>query len=643
MTHVIERGVCWVKAALTVSALAATCHGVMAQESAPALVGAPYAGTVRLNVDATDLDHHIFRVRQQMPVQPGALTLYFPRFLPGHHGPYGEVERFAGLTIQAGKSVLPWRRDTVDPYAIHVDVPPGASALDMEFQFLSAVSKDSGRMVMTREMVDVQWNSVLLYPAGYDSRAITVQASLQLPAGWHQASALSVQQEKGSNVAYGPVSLETLIDSPVFAGAHLKRIELDPPGTPNPVTLDLFADEAAQLEASEEQIQAHRNLVLQADRLFGARHFRRYDLLLALSDNLGGIGLEHHESSENGVKPSYFKDWEKRSAGRDLLPHEYTHSWNGKFRRPADLWTPSFERPMQNSLLWVYEGQTQFWGRVLAARSGLVSVEQTHDILANVAAQAQARAGRVWRNLQDTTNEGTLGPRGGKDWRNWQRSADYYDESSLIWLDADTLIREASNGARSLDDFARAFFGTQPGRVEPLLYTFEDVVAALEKVQPHDWRSFLRDRLDSHRAEAPLDGLARAGWKLAWAETQSEFEKNDDSEWKSDDFAYSLGLYLKPATGAVEGVLWESPAFRAGITKGQQLIAVNGMAYKSERLATAITANKNGQAAPELLVKDGDRYRLLKIDYRGGLRYPRLERVEGAAERLDSGVLAARR
>ncbi len=615
----------------------------VAQGAAPPPRSALYPGTLQLQVDATDLDHHIFRVKQQMPVQPGPLKLYFPRFLPGTHGPYGEVERFAGLTIQAGKSVLPWRRDTIDPYAFHVEVPPDATAPAVEFQFLSAVTKDSGRMVMTREMVNLQWNSVLLYPAGHDSSAITVQASLQLPAGWHQASALPVLQDKGANVAYGPVSLETLVDSPVFAGAYLKRIELDPPGAPNPVVMNVLADEAAQLDLSEEQIQAHRNLVVQADRLYGARHFRHYDLLLALSDNLGYIGLEHHESSENGVKPSYFKDWAKRPGGRDLLPHEYTHSWNGKFRRPADLWTPSFDKPMQNSLLWVYEGQTQFWGQVLAARSGLVSIEQAHDILANEAAQAQARAGRVWRNLQDTTNEGTLGERGGKDWRSWQRGVDYYDESALIWLDADTLIREASGGARSLDDFARAFFGTQPGRVEPLLYTFDDVVAALDTVQPHDWRSFLRERLDTRRPEGPLDGLARAGWKLAWAETQSEFEKNDDSEWKSDDFAYSLGLYLKPGAGAVEAVLWESPAFRAGIAKGQQVIAVNGMAYKSERLAAAITANKNGQAAPELLVKDGDRYRTLRIDYRGGLRYPRLERVEGVVERLDAGVLAARR
>lgn len=615
---------------------------VCAQQNIPAPRDVAFPGLIRLQVDASDLDHRVFHVKQQLPVRPGRLTLLFPRFLPGTHGPYGDVSRLAGLKMSSASQAVPWLRDTVDSHAFHVDVPHDATELELQFQFLSAVDKNSGRVVVTREMLNLQWHSVLLYPAGHHSSAIPVQASLRLPKGWTQASALPVASQGEQGTQFKPVSLETLVDSPVFAGAHVRRFELDAPGTAHPVVLNVVADEAAQLQVSDEHLQAHRKLVQQADRLFRSRHFTKYDFLLALSEHMGGIGLEHHESSENGVRPGYFKDWAKRVGDRELLPHEYVHSWNGKFRRPADLWTPNFNTPMQNSLLWLYEGQTQFWAHVLAARSGLVTPEQSRDRLAQVAASLEYRAGRTWRNLQDTTNEGTIGARGGnKDWRNWQRGVDYYDEATLIWLDADMLIRERSQGARSMDDFAHAFFGVQDGRVQPLPYTFDDVVATLNQVQPFDWRSFLRDRLDTHKAGAPLDGLARSGWKLAWAESPSEFEKNDDAEWRGDDFAYSLGLYLK-RDGQVDGVMWDSPAYRVGLSKAVKVVAVNGVAYKGDRLQAAVTANKAGAAPIDLLTKEGDVYRTVRIDYRGGLRYPRLERVADAPERLDAGLLAAR-
>jgi predicted metalloprotease with PDZ domain len=603
----------------------------------------PYVGALRLQVDATDLDHRIFRVRERIPVRPGPLTLLFPRFLPGTHGPFGQVERLAGLEISAAGKPLAWRRDTVEPYAFLVDVPAGTSELALQFQFLSPVSKSNGRVMVTREMLNVQWNTVVLYPAGHYASAITVQASLTLPAGWQQASALPIAERSGPTIDYRPVTLETLVDSPVFAGVYLKRIELDPPGTPNPVALNLLGDDPSLIAASDEQLQAHRDLVIQADRLFGARHFAHYDFLLAVTDRLGNIGLEHHQSSENGVRPRYFRDWARRPGGRDLLPHEYVHSWNGKFRRPGDLWTPSFEVPMQDSLLWVYEGQTQFWGRVLAARSGLISIEQTHYNLANVVATLEDRSGRAWRNLQDTTNEATLALQSrNKDWADWQRGADYYDEATLIWLDADTLIRQESHGARSLDDFARAFFGVENGRVAPLLYSFDDVVATLAAIQPHDWRGFLRERLDGHRTGSLLDGLARAGWKLGWSETPSEFARSPDEEDRAEDFAHSLGINVK-RDGGVDTVLWESPAFRAGVNKLEQIVAVNGVAYRAERLAAAITASKASPMPIELLLKDGDRYRSVRIDYHGGLRYARLERLEGKPDLLDAGLLAARR
>jgi predicted metalloprotease with PDZ domain len=421
-----------------------------------------------------------------------------------------------------------------------------------------------------------------------------------------------------------------------MAGRHARRVELEPAGSARPVVLNLFGDTDEAIQATAAQVEAHRRLVQQADKLFGARHFHHYDFLLALSDTLGAEGLEHHESSENATKPSYFKDWDKTVGSRELLPHEYTHSWDGKFRRPADLWTPDYNTvPMRNSLLWVYEGQTQYWGRMLAARSGLVTAEQARNGLAYAAAWADHRAGRSWRNLQDTTAEGTFGAANhGKVWRDWQRSFDYYDESALIWLDADTLIRERTQGRRSLDDFARAFFGVDDGRLQPLTYTFEDVVRTLDGVLPNDWARFLRDRLDGHD-HAPLDGLARAGWRLAYGIEESAEAKAANEENKTSDFAYSVGLRVSTEDdNAIQDVAWEGPAFRAGLAPGEKLVAVNGLAYKPERLKEAIQANADGHQPLDLLVRDGEQYRSVRIDYRGGLRYPKLERVPNVPDLL---------
>lgn len=634
--------------ALLLAGLASAALGLApAVAQVPKAQDRPYPGLMQVHVDATDLDHRVFQVRQRLPVQPGRLTLLHPRYLPGAHGPYGELERVAGLQINAEGQVLPWVRDTVEPSAFHVEIPKGVRQIEIRHQFLSATSREGGRVVMTREMLNLQWISMVLYPAGHQVDRIQVQADVRLPGGWQQASALRLQPGTpgdAETLRFAPVSLETLMDSPLFAGRHLRRIELDPPGQARPVVLNIVADTPEELQASEAQIEAHRRLVQQADALFASRHFEHYDFLLAISGRLGGIGLEHHQSSENGVRPGYFKDWSRRPGARSLLPHEYAHSWNGKFRRPADLLTPDYHVPMQDSLLWLYEGQTDYWGRVLAVRAGLVSPEQMRDTLAETVAMLSHRAGRVWRNLQDTTNEGAMArSRSESEWSNWQRSADYYPESTLIWLDADTLIREKSAGQRSLDDFARRFFGMQDGRMRPLPYRFEDIVAALNEVQAHDWARFLRERLDSHGPGAPLDGVVRAGWRLDWAEQPSEFQRHqaEDGEWRSDDFSYSLGLVLK-RDGKVERVLWDSPAFRAGMSRALSVVAVNGLAYTGERLGAAVTANKGGQAPLDLLVREGEQYRHLRMDYREGLRYPRLVRSAGSIERLDAGILQAR-
>ena len=611
--------------------------------SQPAPADAPYPGTITLQVDATDLDRRIFRVRETLPVSPGPLRLYYPRWLPGNHAPTGRITEFDGLKISAAGQPIAWRRDPLDVYAFTLEVPAGVSTLDLDFQQLSPLDADGGsRVVVTPEMLNLQWNAVLLYPAGHFDSRITVRPSLRLPAGWSFGSALEAATRDGASVVFKPVSVETLIDSPVFAGKHFARVDLDPDAAPNgraPAFLDLVADTSGELAITPGQLAVHRALVTQADRLFGARHYAHYDFLLAISDQLGGIGLEHHQSSENSAEPGYFADWDKSSVGRDLLAHEFAHSWNGKFRRPADLWTPNTNTPMQNSLLWMYEGQTQFWGYVLAARSGLVPKNDMLDTLANTAAWIDAQSGRAWRNLQDTTNQAVMGERHeGRDWLDWQRgSADYYEEMVLVWLEADMLIRDASGGQRSLDDFARAFFGPQPGRTDadiaPLTYTFDIVVAALNRVQPYDWARFLRERLDTHAPGAPLNGLQRSGWRLAWSEEPNSFSKGFAAKRKYEDFSYSVGFDVGK-DNRLTGVRWGSPAFDAGLSNAVQLIAVDGLAYKAERLKSAIGAAKTSKAPIRLLVKDGDHYKTVSLAYSAGLRYPKLERIDGTEDRL---------
>jgi predicted metalloprotease with PDZ domain len=594
----------------------------------------PFSGTIHLSVDATDVTRHIFRVAENIPVRSGPLTLLYPKWLPGTHSPGGRIDSLAGLVIRAGGRRLDWMRDTVDVYAFHIDVPTGVTKLDVEFQFLSAGDGSEGRIVTTPEMLDLQWNSVVLYPAGHFVRQIAVAPSIRLPEGWQFATALETLSTSASATNFKPVSLEILIDSPVLAGRYVKRVALDASGSA-PVRLNIFADRPELLEAKPEHIDAHRALVTQAYRLFGSHHYDHYDFLLALTDRMGGIGLEHHRSSENGTVPTYFSEWDKNVDTRALVPHEFAHSWNGKFRRPADLWTANYSVPMRDSLLWVYEGQTQYWGHVLAARAGLWTKQQALDAVAQTAALYAQRRGREWKSLQDTTNDPIIAGRRAIPWRSWQRSEDYYSEGELVWLDVDTLIREHSGGKKSLDDFARAFFGVDDGSwLAAETYTFDDVVGALSSVQPYDWAEFLRMRLDSHDREAPLDGIERGGYRLVYSDTPSDYFKKVESRRKLTDLTFSLGLVIG-RENKLSDVLWEGPAYAAGLTVGTQIVAVNGIAYETDRLKDTIKAAKNDSAAIELLVKNGDRYRSVHIDYHDGLRYPHLERVAGVPPRLD--------
>jgi predicted metalloprotease with PDZ domain len=599
-----------------------------------------YPGTIKLHVDATNTAQRIYTVRATVPASPGPLTLLYPQWLPANHAPRGPVDKLGGLIIRAGGQRLEWRRDPVEVYAFHVDVPAGANAVELEYQFLTPTAGDQGRIVVTPEMLNLQWNAVALYPAGYYASRIPFETSLKLPEGWSLGTALEIASTANGITTFRPVSLETLIDSPVFAGRHFVRHELDSAGGKGGrVTLNIMADEAEQLVAKPEYIEAHRNIVRQADLLFGARHFDHYDFLLALSDRMGGIGLEHHRSSENGTSAKYFTEWDRQFPGRDLLPHEYSHSWNGKFRRPADLWTPNYNVPMRDSLLWLYEGQTQYWGYVLAARAGMWTKQQALDAIAATAAAYDHRIGRSWKSLQDTTNDPITIARRPQPWSSWQRGEDYYSEGLLLWLDVDTEMRARSRDRRSLDDFARAFFGQQDGEWQkPATYTFQDVVAILNEVVPHDWAAFLRQRLDGHGPGAPLDGVARGGYRLIYTEEPTELFKTVETQRRIADLTYSLGGSIN-SDGQLTNVLWEGPLFKAGLAIGARIVAVNGKAFETDRLKNAVKASKDGGKI-ELIVRVGDDIRTLTIEYRGGLRYPRLERVEKTPARIDAIVSA---
>ncbi len=603
---------------------------IPAVDAVPAAKDIPYPGTMILNVDATDIDQNIFHVTQTIPVvAAGTMTLLFPKWLPGNHAPRGEIEKLAGLVIKANGKVLAWKRDSLDVFAFHIDVPAGAKSLDISFQFLSATAEDQGRVVVTPEMLNIQWNSVSLYPAGYYTRQIPVVASATYPEGWKSATALRAGSAKGNTITYQPVSLEVLVDSPVFAGKYF-RSELLSDG----FTLNMVADDAKNLVIKPEQLAAHKQLTEQAVKLFGTRQFDHYDFLLALTEKMGSIGLEHHRSSENGVTPSYFTDWDAGPGRRNLLPHELVHSWNGKHRRPQGQITPDFRTPLVNDLLWVYEGQTQFWGYVLGARSGLFSKQDTLDALASIAAGLDISRARDWRALEDTTNDPLISARRPKGWSSFQRSEDYYNEGMLIWLEADAMIRAKTKGVKGMDDFARVFFGTKEGDYGEQSYTFGDVVHTLNGVMPFDWATFLTKRLSEKASGAPLGGLTAGGYSLSFVDEPTPFIKDVEKTGKIVNLTYSLGGTI--GKGAkITNIVWDGPLFKAGLTVGAEIIAVNGRAYSDDGIKDAVKAAKGGKDAIRLIVKSGDRVRDIAVQWNGGLRYPKLVKINSSEGSLD--------
>jgi predicted metalloprotease with PDZ domain len=597
-------------------------------DAVPEAVDAPYApGAMKLEVDATDIQRAIFRVKQTIPVNSAKkLTLLYPKWLPGKHGPRGALAELAGLKITGddGKPIA-WTRDPVEVYAFHIDVPEPVRSITAEFQFLSPVRDNEGRIVVTPEMLNVQWEQVSLYPAGHFTRAIRIKPSITLPEGWTGVAALDGAVTSGNRIDYGETDYETFIDSPLFAGKYYRKWDLG-----NQVTLNVWGDEAKFIDAKPEQIAPHKALVDEAVALFGSKHFDRYEFLLAITEKLGGIGLEHHRSSENSRETDYFTEWADNGSERGLLPHELTHSWNGKFRRPDGMWTPDYSTPMRDNLLWVYEGQTSYWDLVLAARSGLQSKEMVLGEWARQAGYYTEQAGREWRSVEDTTHDPIFAARKPKPNSSYARTEDYYNEGSLVWLDVDMTIRQLSKGKKSLDDFARAFFGVRDGDWGVLTYDFDAVVRELNTVQPYDWAAFLDTRLRQPNQPPPLGGVEKGGYRLVWKDEPNAYDKERMKEGSNLDLTHSLGLVIDKEA-KVGGIMWNGPAFNAGLVNGTKIIAVNGITYDKDRLKDAIKA----KATITLLVQRGDRFDSIDIAYTGGLRYPHLEKAGTAPAAID--------
>jgi predicted metalloprotease with PDZ domain len=591
---------------------------------------------IQLDLDVREAARKIYHVQLGMPVNGRAMTLRYPKWVPGEHAPTGPITDVAGLVIRAGGSTIPWTRDDADMYAVHLEVPEGARALGVSFDFITppaSVGGFSSAASATAQLATINWNQVLFYPAGAAPRDTPVNASITLPAGWKLGTALEVAARTGQKFTFAQVSLETLVDSPVIAGAFFKEVRIGPPDGP-PHFVEIAADSAAALETSPALTAGWDKLAREAGSLFGARHYESYRFLLALSDGIAHFGLEHHRSSDDRAPERTLIDDDLRRAYATLLCHEFVHSWNGKYRRPADITTSDFQQPMRTGLLWVYEGLTQYLGFQLAARSGLWTAEDYRDKLALIAEWAANEKGRAWRPLVDTTVAAQLLYPARRDWEAWRRSTDFYDEGALIWLDVDTLIREKTAGRNSLEDFCRRFHGGAGSTPAVIPYTFEEVVDSLYAVVAHDWRSFFNERVMAVAPAPPLAGLERAGWRLVGSETPSPVQRAYEKEGDFIDLTASIGLTIEK-DGAIRDIIPGKAADRAGVGPGMKLVAVNSRRYSADVLREAVAATRTASGPLELLIENGEYFRTCALEYHEGARYPRLERIPAKRDLLE--------
>ncbi len=599
---------------------------------------------IRLSVDLQDAARRIFHMRLVLPAKPGPLTLLYPKWIPGEHAPDGPIEQLVGLKFTAAGKTVPWRRDDLDLYAFHLDVPAGADAIEASYDYLSPIEGDGYSAGPTSDPVlaVLEWNIVVLYPAGTPTDALNYEASLRLPRGWKFASALPVAKRRGDDVDFSPVSLTTLVDSPVLAGEHFRSVALASDVQP-PHHLDIVADNEADLDIGADQVAAYSNLVREDGALFGARHYDHYDFLLSLTNNFAPNGLEHHQSSDERAPETMLIDANKRQYYNSLLSHEYAHSWNGKYRRPAGLATADYEQPMRDDLLWVYEGLTQYLGEMTAARAGLRTPEDYRDALAFTAAYLDQWPGRSWRTLEDTAVAAPfLYDVASRNWESWRRSVDFYDEGWLIWLEADILIRRETHGQKSLDDFCRRFYGapSTPPKVVP--YALDDVLAALNQVLPYDWRGFFQTRVDEIQDHAPIGGITAGGWRLVYNSTPNPHIQNSENVSRTIEAGFSLGLRISTETaesGRLADVIPGTPAAEAGLAPGMKIVSVNGVQFSQQALADAIHAAQGNKKAISVVAQNSGFTRTYEIQYHGGDRYPHLERDPTQPDLLSDTLL----
>ncbi|MBV8277965.1 MAG: M61 family peptidase [Verrucomicrobia bacterium] len=604
-----------------------------AQTPAPSSVPSQ---AISLQVDATEVARKLLHSHLTIPVTPGPLTLYYPKWIPGEHAPTGPIDSVVGMKFSVNGQPLPWRRDLVDLYAVHCEIPAGASLLEIGLDFAMPVEPAafSSEAAASAKLAMINWYELLLYPAGVNPNDLTFQTELRLPQHWRFGTALPLL-ENGDPIRFRPVSLTTLADSPLVAGLYYRHVQLATTAPTN--EMDIVADSSAALDLPDEKITQYQHLVTEAGALFSATHYEHYHFLVALSDQTFHDGIEHHESSLNAIREDAFTEKDQLDAASDLLPHEFVHSWNGKYRRPADLATPDFQKPMLDDLLWVYEGLTEYLGTfVLTARSGLRSPELSRDFLAFCAADLDTKSGRQWRSLQDTADNASHLYAASEQWEDRRRAVDFYPEGVLLWLEADTIIRQQTNGQRSIDNFCHAFHGGQSGPPMLKTYTFDDVIETLNSVAPYDWRRFWLTRLNSISQHAPLNGIEAAGWKLFYSDKRNLPLDVAAKERKHCNERYSIGL-LFDEDGTIVDVVANSAADVAKLAPGMKIVAVNSRAFSVERLREAIKGTAHSESAPiELILTNSDYYETVHLDYHGGLRYPHLERTEAQTDLLGS-------
>jgi len=609
--------------------------GIVVLLLGPTVLPPSAAGQIRLAVDASEVTRRIVHAELIFPARPGAMKLVYTKWIPGEHGPTGPIAELTGLKFTVDGKAIPWQRDAVDMFAFELQVPAGATRVKAELDLVGIDDNEIFHLgyATTSQLSAINWNQVLLYPPGEHSDKIMFSAAIRLPAGWKFSTALPVESQSGNLVTFRTVSLTTLVDSPLIAGIHFREIPITPAGESRPHFLDITADSDAALALSGEVIAGYRNLVTESGALFGARHYQSYRFLVSLHGTLED-GLEHHQSSDNRLPEMALVDPELRRMYAYLLPHEMVHSWNGKYRRPIGLATSDYQQPMIGDLLWVYEGLTNYLGQVLAARSGLWTEEQFRDKLAEITAQI-SRPGRTWRPLSDTTRAAQILYTSSDQWASWRRGTDFYSEGTLIWLEADTIIRGESHGAKSLDDFCRRFAGGENSEPGVIPYAFDDVVANLNATAPYDWKGFFAERLSSLSPHPPTAGITASGWQLVYSEEPNAFARATESFFKRLDQRYSTGLLIAE-DGAIVDVVTGSPAARAGASPGMKLLAVNHRKFAPEVLRQAVRLGKGSSAPLDLIFSDDQYFLTLHLQYDGGERYPHLVREQSHPDVLKS-------